>query len=389
VDPVVEASGLPSTDYYAPDFRVEVEGETLDPEAHGDVIELKVMMDMDNMASFDLTVNNWDDKRISLKYSDTSTFDVGRNVHVFMGYAGNLLPMVSGQISTMSPHFPESGSPTLTVGGLDGMAKLRDRKPADGEVTKYTKKRDWEIAQFIARRNDLEAVVTKEGEPYDEIVQKNQDDATFIMERAKRIDYDCFVSTDPSTGKSTLHFTKPADGREQSGMRIYRFVWGESLISFNPTINLSRQVSRVTVRGWDDRKKQAIVASAGHEDLPNAGKNKKGTSGPKAVQSTTSKGKQDVVVDAPVSSEKEAKTLAKALLCERAYQFITGTGQVIGLPDLRPGDNVEMEGLGERFNGLYYVKRVEHVINDAGYRTQFEVRRVFDGVRSEFDRDSA
>jgi hypothetical protein len=38
---------------------------------------------------------------------------------------------------------------------------------------------------------------------------------------------------------------------------------------------------------------------------------------------------------------------------------------------------------------LYYVKRVEHVINDAGYRTQFEVRRVFDGVRSEFDRDSA
>jgi phage protein D len=380
MDPVIELPGLPSTDYYAPDFRVEIEGETLDPEAHGDVLEVKVVMDMDNMASFDLTINNWDDKRVDLKYSDTSTFDVGRNVRVFMGYAGNLLSMISGQISTMSPHFPESGSPTLTVGGLDGMAKLRDRKPAEGEVTKYTKKRDWEIAQFIAQRNGLDAVVTKEGEQYDEVVQKNQDDATFIMERAKRIDYDCFVSTDPRSGKSTLHFTKPTDGRDSSRMLVYKFVWGESLISFNPTINLSRQVSKVTVRGWDDRKKQAIVATAGPEDLPNAGKNKKATSGPKAVEETTSQGKQDVVVDAPVSSEQEAKVLAKALLCERAYEFITGTGQVIGLPDLRPGDNVDIDGLGQRFSGTYYLKRVEHVINDTGYRTQFEVRRVFDGI---------
>ena len=145
-------SGLPSTDYYAPDFRVEIEGEALDPESHGDIIEVKVVMDMDNMTSFDLPINNWDDKRIAFKYRDSDTFNIGNRVHVLMGYAGKLLSMVTGEIATLSPHFPETGATTLTVGGLDGMFKLRDRKPAEGEVTKYANMADWQIAEFIAQR---------------------------------------------------------------------------------------------------------------------------------------------------------------------------------------------------------------------------------------------
>ena len=92
-------------------------------------------------------------------------------------------------------------------------------------------------------------------------------------------------------------------------------------------------------------------------------------------------GKHEVVVDVPINSEEEARWLAYALLAERAEQFITGTGQAIGLPDLRPGDNVEMKGLGERFVGPYYVTKVEHVINESGYRTQFDVRRLYDGIQ--------
>ncbi|WP_419694216.1 phage late control D family protein [Mesorhizobium muleiense] len=372
-------SARPADDYYAPDFLVEVEGEVLDPQTHGDVVELKVVMDMDNMTSFDFTINNWDDDKVSFKYSDSSVFDVGKRVHVLMGYAGKLLPMVSGQIATMSPHFPESGASTLTVGGLDGMFRLRDRKPAEGEVTKYENMADWQIAEFIAQRNGLKSKVTQTGQIYDEVVQKNQDDATFLMERAKRIDFDCYIRTDPISGEGVLHFEKPKDGRDSSVIRVYQFVWGENLVSFNPTINLSRQVGKITVRGWNDRTKQAIVVTAEAKDLPQAGNTQGGASGPQTAEKSM-EGKHDVVVDAPVNSEEEARWLAYSLLAERAEQFITGTGQAIGLPDLRPGDNVEMKGLGSRFDGPYYVTKVEHVINESGYRTQFDVRRIYDGI---------
>ena len=40
-----------------------------------------------------------------------------------------------------------------------------------------------------------------------------------------------------------------------------------------------------------------------------------------------------------------------------------------------------MRGLGVRFNGPYYVTKVEHAIGERGDRTQFEVRRLFDIAR--------
>jgi phage protein D len=52
---------------------------------------------------------------------------------------------------------------------------------------------------------------------------------------------------------------------------------------------------------------------------------------------------------------------------------------VIGIPDLRPGDNIELQGLGKRFSGAYYVTKVEHSLGNNGYLTQFEVRSLTDG----------
>jgi len=368
--------GLPAVDYYAPEFKVEVEGRELDPESIKDVLDVKVTMDMENMTSCELTISNWDDRSFGFKYSDTATFDVGNRVHVQMGYAGELRSMLRGQVSTLSPRFPESGSPTIAVTVLDGMLRMRDRQPAPEDVKRFENQADWQIAQVVAARNGLRAEVTQEGEVHDQVVQKNQDDAQFLMERAKRIDFDCYIQTDADSGEDTLFFVRPTDARDASPVRIYRLVWGESLIEFSPTLTLSRQVESVTVRGWDARTKQVLSYTATPQDLPGAAQG--GTSGPAAAARSVP-GKGQTVIDAPVSSEQEAKDLAISLLTERAYEFITGSGRVIGLPDLRPGDNLEIFGLGQRFSGSYYVKKVEHSLGSSGYTTSFDVRKVYDG----------
>jgi phage protein D len=376
-EPSTKQSGLPSTDYYAPEYKIEVDGQILDEETKGDILDLKVAMDIDNMTSFDFTVNNWDDKNFDFKYSDKKTFNIGNVVHVHMGYADGLRSMVSGQISTLSPKFPESGPPTMAIRGLDGMFKLRDRQPAPDDVKKFVDKADWEIAQIVGERNGMTVEVTKEGVKHDLVVQKNQDDAIFIVERAKRIDFDCYVRTNPDSGESTLFFVKPTDARSGDTVHLYTFEWGTSLINFNPQLTLSSQVSKVTVRGWDPRTKSPIVYTSKDSDLPPPPPGS-GTSGPQSAQ-TNLNGKQQVVVDAPVTSQQEAQDLAVSLLRERAYEFITGTGQVIGLPDLRPGYNLELKGLGKRFSGDYYIKKVEHSLGASGYLSRFEVRRVYDG----------
>ncbi len=80
-----------------------------------------------------------------------------------------------------------------------------------------------------------------------------------------------------------------------------------------------------------------------------------------------------------MASDEEARELAISLLRERAYEFITGTGRIAGLPELRPGDNLEIYGLGRRFSGNYFVNRVEHTLSSSGFFTQFTARRISDG----------
>jgi len=46
---------------------------------------------------------------------------------------------------------------------------------------------------------------------------------------------------------------------------------------------------------------------------------------------------------------------------------------------MRPGDNIVIARLGQRFDGEYYVKKTTHTFSTAGYTTEFEVRRLRDG----------
>jgi uncharacterized protein len=369
------ANGLPSGDYYAPDYQITIENQTLDAESKGDVLDLKVTMDLEDLTHFDMTVNNWDDKSLSFKYSDTTTFDLGNLVQVEMGYAGQLLPMVKGLITSLTPKFSESGPPTLSIAGQDSLVKLKERKPKDGEQKKFVNALDSEIVQKIAMRNSLVPKITPTTERHDIVIQKNQDDLAFVKERAKRNDYDCYIGVDPDTGNDALYFQPPTDGRNSSKVNMYVFQWGKTLINFSPTISLNRQVGQVTVKAWDPNTKSVLLYTATASDLPSSSS---GENGPSAVAARLSD-RQDIVVDMPVTSQQEAKTLAIALLRERAYNYITATGQIIGLPDLRPGDQVEVQGLGQRFSGQYYVTKCEHALGSSGYLTTFTVRNYADG----------
>jgi phage protein D len=343
---------------YAPRFAVDVEGQAVDKPVKDDVLEIHVVLQLDQMASFEITFNNWDDKLLQFKYSEsdanTELFRVGRLVAVQLGYADNLFPVVSGPITSLSPSFPQSSSPTIRISGTDGMQKLKDSKPRPGQPVFYKDKQDWQIAEQVAQRapNNMKvSIPVKTGPRHHLVVQKNQDDASFLMERAKRIDYDCYVTSDAVTGTQTLHFEPPADGRNGQPVRAFRLAYGPglaaeekraakrrvkraassgtvaagtaaagtaaagsplvpNLIEFTPTLTAAKQVSRLTVRGWDPRTKQSISVAATADNLPSGQGG--GLTGPGAATEALG-AREETVIDAPVASVEEARELAAAL----------------------------------------------------------------------------
>lgn len=365
-------------DYYAPSFAIEIEDQKLGPETLGNVLEVKVDMALGSPAHFELVLDNWDDRRVDFKSIDSAgkknrpLLDLGQRVLIKMGYADRLLPMVRGAVTALSPCFPESGPRTLAVSGLDGMFDLIGQ----ARTATYKNKADWEIAQEVATRNGfLRTRVTKEGPKHKEVVQQGQDDANFLYTRAQRIGFDFFVRTGPAIDEEETLFFVKSESCDTSKAPVYVFEWGKNLIRFHPNLDISEQVGEVLVIDQDpDAKNRPFRGRARAEDLPSGG----GRNGP-AVVEAVDKGKQRLVENEKVASQEEANHLAVSLLRERAYQYSTGSGQVIGFPDLRPGDNVQIRGVGARFGGCYQVSQVGHTINASGYFTTFDVRRVHDG----------
>ena len=99
------------------------------------------------------------------------------------------------------------------------------------------------------------------------------------MERAKRIDFDCFIRTDPDTGLDTLHFVSPTDARDcRRDPRLPVRVGQEPDLVRPVADRSSRQVASVTVRGWDSAVQGADLVHRHVGDLP--GSPAGGDSGP-------------------------------------------------------------------------------------------------------------
>jgi phage protein D len=387
--------------FYAPAFEVKLAGARGAPgrpmprDVVRDAVEVTYQDSLERIDSFTIVFNNWnaDTRRplfLGAGADDPPLFDLvqpGNHLQILMGYQGrtpDLRVMTTGFVTTLEADFPEAGAPRLTVRGLNVLDRFRSKQftwawPQDG-VSTIT---DSAIAHDLAREPDqpagrpglgggIEVRTNAEAAgreaPQDYVFMNNQYPIVFLMERARRNGYDLYLGRDPAQDAAAaptpfLYFgpsSRVAD-------RTYRFERGKSLVSFKPTISTARQVKKVTVLGWDRRRKQTIRGEATLADLPHVN--------PDLHALVEANGREEVVTDQPVNTAADARATAVRYLEAQALDMVEATGVVPGLPDLRAGRVAEIGGFDSRLNGRWFVKETTHTINDSGYRTTFVARR--------------
>jgi uncharacterized protein len=223
--------------------------------------------------------------------------------------------------------------------------------------------KDSQIAEQVASTLELQPQVTDTSVVHDYVLQNNVSDIDFLAERARRIHYEVVVDD------RTLHFRPVANHLAETIAVEYM----RDLKWFNVRMSTVRQVSDVTVRGWNPGSQEAIlgVASVGAETTK-----MKGTKlGPEIAEEAFG-AFSDATVDVPVASQTEADQIAEARFNALALELTSGEGEIVGEPTLRAGNTIDLRGLGTRFSGLYYVTKAEHrLAPDVGYVTRFDVRR--------------
>jgi phage protein D len=353
-------------DFYAPSFAIRLGRNDLMRDLLVTVSQIEVDLVLGTASRFSFTISDCYSHKLhafrSGRGEDVLTLlAFGAEVEICLGYgdAKSTPAALSGFITEITTSFPEGGSPELSIAGYDhGFAMTMGKNSRT-----WSEARDSDAAREIASFNNLDAVIETTKGKLAQIEQNQEGDWQFLKKLADRNHFELYVDE-----RRRLHFAPPDD----KATEVVRLVYGQGLLSFKPEANLAGQISRVEVYGWDHNKKDTIIgrASAGEES---------GLTGKSAGQYLNTfvrdpDKRPTLRIRQPVFTQAEADQRAKAALNERAKQFLTGEGETIGLPEIRPDRNVELDNLGVPFSKTYYVQEATHKIDSNGYRTRFKVK---------------
>lgn len=376
--------------FFAPAFRIKLNGQDTGREVIADVLEVSFTDDLENIDSFEFVLNDWDAARLRPKFSSpwdesgqlltlseggptVPVFEPGAEVSLFMGYAeeGELPLIMEGEVVSLSPSFPAAGPPTCRVRALDAFQRGLQKIHVEGNYSGTAKA----IVEQLCRENDIAAQISNveeegseeedvdiEGILYDEILKRAQG-------------YGLSMMTIPATeegGKPTLFLSAPA---EDTSPPVADFTWGQTLISFTPVLSAKGQVAEVVVR-WGDPDADGdgrIEVTKTWADIglsPSA----LGPAGQADID-TAVRGLREIIKPDNIRTEEDANRAALAHLRAMAATLITGNGSSLGLPTLRAGKTVTLAGLGARFDGTWRLTQTTHSIGGSGYTTNFQARK--------------
>jgi phage protein D/phage baseplate assembly protein gpV len=301
-----------------------------------------------------------------LQLMDSGPFDLTKRVEISAAKADNSqVTLIKGEITALEPDFGENMTPEFVVRGYDPTHRLF----RETRTRTFLNVKDSDLAQQIGSATGLQTEIETTSTVYEHVFQSNQSDLDFLMQRAWRIGFECFVAD------NKLYFRKPSN----AGAASITLEWGSDLKYFRPRMTLAEQVDEVIVRGWDVTKKEAIVGKAESGSLyPSIEESKDG----KTWASSFGRGKK-IVVEQPVISQAEANVLASARLDEISGAFIDAEGMATRRPDIKAGQKVKLENLGQRFSGEYLVTNATHVFSPEGLKTIFRVTGSRTGLLSE------
>lgn len=338
------------------DFKIYDAGSLVGDEVRQAVIQITVD-DAIGQASV-ATIKLLDENS---KLSDGTKFKVGNEVKIDLGYVGTTKQVFMGEVTGWQGAFPRRGNQTLTVIAKDKFHRLRRNR----RQKTFSEMKDSDAVSEAAQEAGL-SMGTVDPTPITQncIIQWNETDADFILERANLFGWETFVDD-----KGKLVFRKP----DLAGSKVATLEWHKELRTFSTSLALHDQQKELKVTAWDMVAKTKLEASALEGDERNT---MGGTVfGAGAVADVDASDPTHYTTN-PGKTADEVDAYAKGLFQRRAERFVRGAGTCIGDPNVVKGKVIELTGLGNYLSGPYYVQRAVHVLAPGrAYVTEFDVLR--------------
>jgi uncharacterized protein len=354
-------TGLATTlPLYSSRPRIKIDGRS-DARLDAGLLTLSVTEDQQGLYCCEVSFGNWGSKNSELNflYFDRQVFDFGKTIQIEMGDGQAAASIFTGRITAMEGRFLEQRPPEIMILAEDKLQNLRMvRRSRTFEEVTLT-----DVLETICADHGLQLQIDIDSPTYKTIAQLNQSDLAFIRERARLIDAEVWM-------EGNNLFVQSRARRKVSTLEL---TYKQRLHEFSVLADLAHQRTSLSVSGWDVSAKQplAVVSDTSVIESELDG----GIGGGKILAEVFGGRHENIAHLAPTTGE-ETKVLADAHYRTISRQFVTGRGLAEGDARLKAGAHITLKGLGEMFNGLYFVNSVQHLFSpETGYKTHFTVER--------------
>lgn len=297
-------------------------------------------------------------------------------------------PVILARITGLDFSFSQDGPATLTVRGEDLLSRLKVHPPDDID---FNRKDELFIINDLMGRVGTGLSLGPPStprptfdKPYRSLqLSKRRTYLKFLRELADDLDWELFAAFDSPldpTSTVTIRF-EPHRSVVAVDADIVDLVWGVNLLDFQPRFEFWRQFTEVHAGGrspWGGRLNERVQGSIVSDYLHADGDERLQTAPQIRADLGTAEGiGSDNIRSIQVTNldGQRAEQKAKATLLTQARKFLTAEVQTLGMPTLRPGIHVAVHGLYAPFDGLYYVDKVRHTLDDSGFKSLLTLSR--------------
>lgn len=302
----------------------------------------------------------WMPSRCTIRFSDpqftitdAATFQIGQALTVSLpDITGTIALVFDGEITDLGVEPDLNGNNQLVVGAMDKGHRLA----SETKLRTFADKTYSDIVSTIASdaRMGTDVTATSPAIPY---VVQTVNNYAFLWELARRVGYDWWVDAGKLCFKPSPTTAGPT------------LTYGGTLLEFRVRYSGATKSSKITVQGWDPATQAAVTgddaSTVSGTTLPKIGSDAPLATNGRAKAKT--EWAKEVKTGAFMArTTTEAQAVAQALAQQADATEVFARGMAMSTPTLVPGKTVEIENMGTKVSGSYYVTSVEHTFGESG-----------------------
>jgi Rhs element Vgr protein len=330
-----------------PTFTILIDGKELSREYH--IMSIIVTKLLNKISYAKITLFDGVPADNDFPLSNTDLFVPGKEVEILSGYHSKEKSIFKGIVIKHGIKTRQKKSSILNI-----ECKHRAVKMTIGRKNAYYyNSKDSEIFDTMITSYSLNKNISDTPVQHKELVQYNCTDWDFLVSRAEANGMLVFAHNEK------IEIKKP----DFSSDPVLSLLYGATILEFEAEMDARDQLFAVESQGWDSAN-QDILSSEGQELQVI----KQGNIAPSALADVIGL-KKLTMRHCGSFSEEELKSWADAQLLKSRLARIRGRVKFIGYADINPGDILELNGVGERFNGKAFVSGIRHEIGGGLWTT--------------------